>query len=174
MNSKTKAISAAILIAMIISVTYAAVKYTSTLPNSVTIKGMEIKLWRFDSNIEVTSIGWGTMDTGSSKDSDLALGLPTAAHKLGFKNTGDYLAYIGWKIDPETPLPQGVTITGWHTNTEAEPYQNTWNANIFTFSVAAGGNTNWRVKWVLSVGADAPKGDYSFNILLLAADSSSG
>jgi len=174
LNRKLKILLASLLIATIITTVYAAVKFSSTLPNSVTVKGYEIKLWRFDTNVEATSISWGTMDIGSSKDSDIALELPTTAHKLGFKNTGDYLAYIGWKIDPTTPLPTGFSMTGWHTNTESEPYQQTWGQNTFTFSVAAGSYSNWRVRWVLSIDTTATKGTYSFSILLLAADSSSG
>lgn len=153
---------------------YCAVKYSVTIPNDVSIKGYEIKLWRLDSDTEVTAISWGDMDIGSSKDSDVALGLPTATHKLAIKNTGDYVAYVGWQIDPNTPLPTGLTLTGQHANMETEPYQQTWNENTFTFQVSAGQVSQWRIRWTLNVGAETVAGDFTFNILLLVADSSTG
>ena len=173
MNHKKVAL-ACVLILLMFGVTYGAIRYTQVIPNNVTVKGMAIQLWRLDSGAEVTSISWGEMDGGSSKDSDVALELPTTTHKLAIKNRGDYNAYIGWRIDPETPLPTGVTLTGQHANMETEPYQQTWNENTFTFSVPAGSISQWRIRWTLSVSADAVIGDHSFNILLLGADSNTG
>jgi len=173
MKNKKLALTS-ILIALIVGLSYGAIQYSLPIPNDVTIQGMEIKLWRLDSNTEVTSISWGAMSTGSSKDTDTALGLPTATHKLAFKNTGDYVAYVGWQIDPTTPLPAGVTMTGQHANMETEPYQQTWNENTFTFYVPAGTISTWRIRWTLNVGADAVKGNFTFNILLLGADSNTG
>lgn len=174
MNSKMKVALTSLLIAIIIGVTYGAIKYTTPIDNHVTIQGYGISLWRADSGVEVTSINWGTVAIDSSIDSDTALGLPTATHKLAIKNTGDYVAYCAWIVDPSTPLPAGLSLSGWHSNMETEPYQNTWDANIFTFSVSPGAVSTWRVRWVLNVGVNAIKGDFNFNILLLAADSATG
>lgn len=174
MKTKTKAILCAALIAIMVGVTYAAIKYTATISNTMKIEGYQIKLWDVQADAEVTAINWGTFTIGQTKDSDTALGLPTATHKLAIKNTGDRVAYIGWQIDPTTPLPTGVTISGWHANTETEPYQQTWNENMFTYFVTTASVSSWRIKWTLTTGVDASKGDFTFNILLLAADSSTG
>jgi len=174
MNRKLKVALASTLILIMASVTYAAIKYTSTIQNSMTIKGYEIKLWRTDSASEVLTIAWGSMDLSTTKTSDDALGLPTSTHKLAISNTGDYLAYVGWQIDPATPLPAGVAITGQHANMETEPYQQTWGQNTFTFSVPAGSVSVWRIRWTLNIGSDVARGACNFNILLLAASSSSG
>jgi hypothetical protein len=174
MNNKLKIALAAALIAIIIGTTYAVIKYTSTVTNSVTIKGYGIKLWRLDSDTEVLTINWTQLDLGTLKTSDDALGLPLSSHKLAIKNPGNYIAYIGWQIDPTTPLPTGVTITGQHTNTETEPYQETWGPNVFTFFVPAESVSSWRIRWTLNVGPNATRGTYNFTILLLASDNSSG
>ena len=165
---------ACLLIAVIIGVSYGAIQYMTPIQNDVTIKGYEIKLWRLDTDVEVTSISWGTLNIGQEKNTDTVLGLPTATHKLAIKNTGNYVAYVGWQIDPETPLPTGVTMTGQHANIETEAYQQTWNENVFTFSVLAGSVSTWRIRWTLSVSEGVTKGDYNFNILLLAADTNTG
>lgn len=174
MRHKMKLALTLMMIAVVIGISYAAIKYTVTIPNDVTIRGYKIQLWRLDSGAEVTSISWGDLDLGTSKDSDTVLGLPTATHKLAIKNIGDYAAYVGWQIDPLTPLPDGVTMTGQHANMETEGYQQTWNENVFTFSVPAGQVSPWRIRWTLTISQDAEMGSYNFNILLLAADSSTG
>jgi hypothetical protein len=140
----------------------------------MTIKGYEIRLWRTDSATEVLTISWGEVDTDTSKTSDDALGLPLSTRKLAINNLGDYPAYVGWQIDPATPLPAGVTITGQHANMETEPYQQTWDENTFTFLVSAKSVSLWRVRWTLTIGSDVDRGDCNFNILLLAASSSTG
>lgn len=173
MNHKKVAL-AVLLITVIIGVSYGAIQYTRVIETDGTVKGHEICAWRLDSGIEVTSISWGTLGIGQSKDSDVALGLPTTTHKLAIKNTGDYGTYVGWQIDPMTPLPTGVTLMGHHANMETEPYQPTWGENVFTFQVPPHSISNWRIRWTLSVGAGAVLGDFTVNILLLGADSSSG
>jgi hypothetical protein len=173
-NYRFKVAFAATLIAIMIGATYAVIKYTSTITNSMTIKGYEIKLWRTDNAAEVLTISWGEVDTDTSKTSDDALGLPTSVHKLAIQNLGDYETYVGWQIDPATPLPAGVTITGHHANMETEPYQQTWGESTFTFLVPAKSVSLWRVRWTLTIGSDVDRGDCNFNILLLAANSPTG
>jgi hypothetical protein len=158
----------AVLFALLMtSLGYAVLKYTATVSNTAMIKGYQITLWRTDTNVAVTSITWGDLETGTSKDTETILGF---TQQLKIKNTGDYDCYAGWKLDPTTPLPQGVTLT-------AEGYKNggwqTWTQNDMSMFplITINGLTAYPVRWTLTVASDASRGSLTFNILLLATNS---
>jgi hypothetical protein len=169
----------AVLFALLMtSLGYAVLKYTATVSNTAIIKSYQITLWRTDTNVAVTSIEWGDLETGSSKDTETAFNF---IQKLKIKNVGDYPIWAGWKLDPTTPLPQGVTLTAKHIDVNGVWVEWTENTGFVGYvngadpngAVAVGG-TSYSVQWILTIGADVSRGSLSFNILLLAANTSSG
>jgi len=81
-------------------------------------------------------------------------------------NTGDYDCYVGWKVSGETPLPEDVTLTAWGQGVSS------WEQNNFEKFLYA--DDWWTVNWCLTIDGDAPRGLITFDILFLAADTSSG
>lgn len=151
-------------------VAYAVIKFTTTIPNTANIKGYEIILWRRDTNVPVTSIGWGDFETGTSKDTETIFSFQK---KLTIKSLSDYLCWAAWKVDPLTPLPNGVTLVaqyedgaGWITLPQ--------NDFGLLSSMGPGEVNSKSLHWILTVPNDAPRGALAFNIQLLAANTVSG
>ena len=149
---------------------YAVIKFTTTIPNTANIKGYEVILWRKDTNVAVTSIGWGDLETGSSIDTETIFSF---SKKLTIKSLSDFLCWAAWKIDPSTPLPNGITLVAEY---EAGAAWITLPQNEFGLlgSMSPGEVNNKGLHWILTVPNDAPRGALAFNIQLLAANTVSG
>jgi hypothetical protein len=169
---------AVLTVLLMTTLAYAVIKYTKTVQNTGTIKGYEISLWRLDTNAAVTSIPWGDLETNSSKNTETVFNF---TEKLVVKNTGDFAIWVGWKVDPTTPLPSGVTLTAKHKNINGAWVE--WNENTgFVGYVNDGdpngtivvGGTSYPVQWILTLSANASRGALTFNIELLAANTTSG
>lgn len=147
-------------------VAYAVIKFTTTIPNTANIKGYEIILWRRDTNIAVNSIAWGNLETGTSKDTETIFSF---SKKLTVKSLSDYVCWAAWKVDPTTPLPNGVTLVaeydiggGWFALPQ--------NDFSLIANISPGEVSDRNLHWILTVPNDAPRGSLAFNIQLLAAN----
>lgn len=150
----------------------AAIKYTATVTNQVTILGYELQLWRTDSSLQVTGINWGSLTQGISINTETLYGwgeyLPYAL-QLEVKNTGDYALKVSWNT---TGLPTGVTITCdyWNTANWVPLAQNTDLLGDDTHTMGspiAPGSFSDPVRFTLNIASDAPRGTYgNFSIQL--------
>jgi len=175
MQQKTIIIAAIALLSLLAAslAAYAVLKYTGTVTNTATILGYQLSLWRTDSNVPITAIPWGSLETGTTKDTEQVFSL---TQQLKIKNVGDYACWIAWKIDPVTPLPNGITLSAhYYISGDA------WYAlpqNMFSDSnwgqVLVNAYTAFPVRWTLTVPIDAPRGPLAFSIQLLAANTATG
>jgi hypothetical protein len=158
--------------ALAISITYAVTKYTLNIPNTATIAGYEMKLWRVDTNAIVTSIAWGSVESPSVKTSDMVFSF---TEQLAIKNTGDYAYYVAWDLNATTPLPAGVTLQCACVDSVTH-VSNSWNKLSYSEFGSIPPNTVSvkRLNFVLTIASDVPRQPITFGIILLAADTSSG
>jgi hypothetical protein len=181
MNKNGKiALIATLLIATCLTTAFATVYFTRTITNTATIKAAwGISLWRTDASyvnpIEmITAIGWGELDPGIEFTTNQLYGTC-----LKLKNDGNAEVHVAWQLDPATPLPSGITLTARYC-TGAN-----WMAlaqNDFSYiaipkgvlSGDVGDPNSGRIEWKLSIDQYADPGAFAFNILLKAADSTSG
>ena len=165
---------AAIVLLSLLAVTvaYAVLKYTERVPNTATIVGYEIKLWRTDnSGSIVTSIAWGEIERDANKTTEEVFSF---TQKLVMKNTGDRAAYVGWKLNASTPLPSGVSLIaegyvggGWYAFPE-----NSFDQSMST--QLAIGALSPPLRWTLIASNGAARTSFTFDILLLGATTSQG
>ena len=173
MQRKKLKIASIILIAvMSIMLVYATLKYTETITNQANILGYELKLWRNDTAQIVTSINWDGCEKGTTKTTEEVFAF---LGELYIKNTGDYMAHSAWQLDPTTELPAGVTliceahiIDGAWFEWAQNNYQETWA------KIPAGDLIDYPIRFLLTIDANAERGEFSFNILLHAADTTAG
>jgi hypothetical protein len=150
---------------------YAVIKWQEKITNTAMIMGYELALWRTDSNVEVTTIPWGNLETGTNKTTEQAFSF---TEKLKIKNVGDYACYIGWKLN--STLPNGITLTAEFFIIGDKWYnlpQNAFNASNFN-TLKNPNDFTYPVQWILTIPNDAPRGAINFDILLLAATTISG
>lgn len=167
---KIKKVSLLVLLSiLVVGIAFGVLKYTEKITNNVTITGYELQLWRMDSNTRVITITWGTMDQGSNKTTDTALGF---TQKLAIKNTGDYALYAAWKLN--STLSNGATLTGQIAiSGEGTAYTN-WAQNDYYGSISPGSVSNYRIQWTLVIPDGTPRGPLTFDILLLAGETNQG
>ena len=173
MQKRLKIVALMLLITLLTTMAaYAVIKYTEIIPTTGIIKGYEIQLWQTDTNTRVTAIPWGDLETGTSKTTDEAFGFEK---KLKIKNTGDYPCWIAWQLDPETPLPEGCTLIAQYYYVGGAQWR-PLPENMFSDSFTWKQWTTYTdsVMWTLTIDADVPRGEITFNILLLAADTELG
>lgn len=168
MQKIRKIVLVALLAVLMSSIAYSIIKYTTTITNTASIIGYEIKLWRSDTGIAVESISWGNLDKNSAKDTEQVFNF---SQQLKLKNTGDYITCVSWKLDPATPLPANVTLTaafengGW----------NIWNPLVTDAlgPIPIGSFYDYPVNFILTIG-DAARGPVNFGIILSAQSTGAG
>jgi len=141
-------------------ITYAAIKYTTWMSNAGRILGYEFTVFRSDTGQPVNVIPWGDLDQGTNRTTDEIFN-----GTLVVKNMGDKDLYFGWHVNSSTPLPSGVTLTcilGTSVDLPEDSY----------YFINAG--NSYAIRWTLIVSNSASRGSFAFDIVLLAADSSSG
>jgi hypothetical protein len=159
----------AFLSILLVGVAFGILKYTEKITNTVTITGYELQLWRDDTNAQVTTITWGSLDQGLNKTSDEAFGF---TKKLAVKNTGDYALYAAWKLN--STLPNGATVTGQiATSGEGSAWEN-WTQNNYYGAISPSALSTFRIQWTLIIPDGTPRGPITFDILLLAGTTNNG
>jgi len=158
---------------------YAAVMWTSpNITNSGNVLGYEIQLYRLDTAAQVTNIPWGNVIQGSTTMTEAIFSF---TQKLVMKNTGDYREWLAWHVNGT--LPSGITVTAAYmynsawTNLPPDYYtsMNVWNIDPVDYaSGIAPGHISPPIEFTLTVDANAPRGAFSFNIVLLGASTASG
>lgn len=141
---------------------YAAIQVTRNIENTVTVAGVyDITVYEQDGTTGCSSIAWGTLAEGSSSQ-----------HLLWINNTGSGAAaeivYVGWQ--KQSFPASGFSLTGEYIAGTWQP----WAENVYnlgTMELSPGESV--QVRFTLS-NTGASKGDYSFNIAILGADSISG
>jgi hypothetical protein len=153
-------------ILLLVAVSYGILKYQESISNTVTITGYEIQMWRKDTNARVTTISWGSLDQGSNKTSDVALGF---TQKLTMKNVGDYAIRAAWKLN--STLPNGATLTAQYALSEGSPWDN-WPESDYgqLGSMSPGEVNSRRIQFTLIIPDGTPRGPLTFEILLLASN----
>ena len=184
MNKQISLRKAAILIvlaAVLVGSVAASIMYSRTITNTATIKAAwGISLWRMDgayvNPVElITSIAWGELDPGTTKNTNSLFGTC-----LKLKNDGNAEVHVAWQLDPTTPLPSGVSLTAWYSNSGGTYWALAENDfAIITIqpgqcSGDAGYPNSGKIEFRLTIDQFAPPTAFGFNILLNAADSASG
>jgi len=170
-----------LLIIGVLATAFATVYYTRTITNQATIKAAwGISLWRTDASYQnpvemITAINWGELDPGTEFTTNQLYGTC-----LKLKNDGNTEVWVAWQLDPTTPLPSGVTLTARYCyggSDWMDLLQNSFadiHINKGAFSGVSSDPNAGRIEWKLSIDLYADPGAFAFNILLKAADSSSG
>jgi len=171
MKNKKLAVAVMLLSILVASIAaYAAIKYTATIPNTATIKGYKLALWNTLIDAPVPSIAWGSLDIGTTKDTEIIF---TSVRNIRIKDTGDYPVFVAWKLNDT--LPSGVTLTCDYWQGDSDGVWRPIPQNEFSLlpQISAGYCTE-PLRWTLTISADASPGSLAFDILLLAANTMSG
>lgn len=170
MRKSIKLASIGVIFAVLLAVSaYATiVYYSANIPMSGNITAYESQLFRLDTNTQVSAIAWGNLAKGASVNTDSLFGF---SQKLVIKNTGDYAQWMGWQLN--STLPTGVTLTAqYYTDAWYDLPQDSYNWNqpyAGANGIDAGSQTP-PLRFVLSVASNAPRGAFTFNIVLVASD----
>jgi len=168
MQRKLKLATAVLVCLLMVSVAYAVLKYSTTVPNTATVTGYEVKLWNAQTSSFVTLIPWGSIETGTSNTTEQIFSI---TERMYIKNTGDYAAFVAWHLNGTT-LPAGITVTmQYKTSTWLDLAQDDYGK---LGSIASGGLSTAWVRWTLTIASTAPRGPINFDIILLGATTASG
>jgi hypothetical protein len=171
---------ALLIIIGVLATAFATIYFSRTITNNATIKSSwGLSLWRMDAGyvnpVEmITSIAWGEIDPGTYVTTNQLFGTC-----LKLKNDGNTEIHVAWQLDPTTPLPSGVTLTakycygdGWWDLPEND--FSTITIAKGSFSGDSGNPNSGRIEFKLTIDSFADPTAFSFNILLKAADTSTG
>lgn len=172
---KTAKITFVLLLAIsIVSVSFAAIQYVHYVENTasiIAVYGIKLVQDIEPYDIEVASIGWGNLLPAASKSSIEVFGV-----KFRLKNADNMEIWASWNINPETPLPEGVTVTAWRWDSPTHSYQ--WFEG-FDFSkdpphILSGTIHPEGIEFRITVESGTIQQDFGFTININAHDTFEG
>lgn len=147
----------------------------------------QVELWQMYPNCttglrQITTLNWGNLPDGATYSSYQQIGL------LKILNPTGHSEYVAWELDPSTPLPSGFTLSAKYVGPRPSieygydwlPYpQNEFLvfAKAYQFSADPTDKSSdpqiGKIEFDLTLHG-AASGPFSFNILLITADSLTG
>ena len=171
-----KKIALALILTVLFSATiatYSTIQYIHFIENQaavVAVYGVKVVKDIEPYDIEVAVIVWDNLPPGSTKTSTEVLGA-----KCRLRNQDNMDIYCWWRLNPDTPLPEGVTLKAYFWPTAGGAYEWVSGPSASTSVAIPSGTVHYEaVEWRLTVAPGTLPTTFSFIIDVIASDSLSG
>ena len=174
--SVKKAVLAASLLCILTGTVIAAIQYIHFITNEgsvIEVYGVKVVKDVEPYDIEITSIDWGNLPPGSTTST-----LEIFGCQFRLKNQDNCDVWVWWRINPDTPLPEGLTLEAYLFDPYGNPgqwYDGMTGPSGPTFKhIPTGTMLAETLEWHLKVASETLPTAFSFTIDVLASDSPTG